>query len=135
MVNTIVTRRAIGRRRILGSAAALLVLAVGALVPVAADAAPCNWPAYGGPCAGQAAGNVGNRKYMDTTAYLYRNGYVHVDSWGRVTHPFEGLRGRVRLVAHDAQGNMIWVSREFENPTLCGTWDPTCASARMTNHE
>lgn len=109
------------------------VVLAGALAPAPARAAACSYEDPG-VCRVQNAHNVGNKKRMDSTAYLHKDGKLFVDSWGRTTHKFEGLRGRVLVVVLDSAGRAIWVSHVYWNPTLCATWDPSCPSAGMTTH-
>jgi hypothetical protein len=76
---------------------------------------------------------VGWGKRMETTAILYRNGMLTVDSYQKNDNWFGGLRGRILVVCIDAQSNNIWVSDVFTCPTRCSVPDPSCASYGRAN--
>jgi hypothetical protein len=71
---------------------------------------------------------VGWGKQMATTATLYRNGALSVESQQRNDNWFGGLRGRILVTCIDDQARLIWVSQVFECPTRCSVPDPSCAS-------
>jgi hypothetical protein len=77
---------------------------------------------------------VGWGKRMDTTATLYRDGRLVVDSYTRNDNWTGALRGRTFVVVADAQGRSIWASRIFEDPTRCSILDPGCASYGRVTH-
>jgi hypothetical protein len=76
----------------------------------------------------------GWNKFVQTTATLYRNGLLTVESKNRNRNPVGALRCRTLVVVQDAAGRAIWVSNEFADPTRCGLFDFSCASDGTTNH-
>jgi hypothetical protein len=76
---------------------------------------------------------VGWGKKMDTTATLYRNGTLTVESYQRNDNWWDGLRGRILVLCIDAQGNNIWISDVLECPTRCSIPDVSCASYGTMN--
>jgi hypothetical protein len=75
---------------------------------------------------------IGWNKFVQTNATLYRNGLLTVESSNR--NPTGGMRCRTLVVVQDAAGRAIWVSEEFQDPTRCSLFDPSCASDGMTSH-
>jgi hypothetical protein len=71
---------------------------------------------------------VGWGKRMDTTAVLYRNGTLTVQSYQKNDNWFGGLRGRILVVCIDEHGNSIWISDVLSCPTRCSIPDVGCAS-------
>jgi hypothetical protein len=71
---------------------------------------------------------VGFGKFMETKATLYRNGQLVVDTFTRNDNWTSGLRGKVLVVAIDAQGRAIWISKELRCATRCSVPDVSCAS-------
>jgi hypothetical protein len=84
----------------------------------------------GSPIQRSKADDVGWGKGIETTATLHRDGNLAVDSYGRNSNWFGGLRPRTLVVVVDEGGRAIWVSQVFESRTLCGVLDVTCASNR-----
>lgn len=80
------------------------------------------------------AGEVGWGKRMVTIANLYRSGLLVVDSATMNDNWFGGLRGRTLIVLVDTQGNMIWTSQIFHDPTRCSIPDVSCASYGRVTH-
>ena len=74
-------------------------------------------------------GDVASKKFMSTKATLATNGLLTIETYSKSSAKTEGLRGHVAIVAYDANGNAIWVSKEYDCTTRCGTWDPSCASS------
>lgn len=72
--------------------------------------------------------SVGFGKQMTTTATLYRNGRLTVESAQRNDNFTGGLRGRILVVCSDDHGRMIWLSSVIECPTRCSVPDVGCAS-------
>jgi hypothetical protein len=70
---------------------------------------------------------VGRDKYMDTTARLYRDGTLAIETYTRNEAWFEGLRGKVLVLCIDGRGNAHWISLVYNAPTRCAAGDPTCA--------
>jgi hypothetical protein len=70
---------------------------------------------------------------MDTTAVLYRDGTLTVESYQKNDNWFGGLRGRILVVCIDANGNSIWVSDVLSCPTRCSIPDVSCASYGTAN--
>jgi hypothetical protein len=111
---------------------ALVIAAVGA-APAPAEAATCRQQTLFGPGLGCAQTDaVGNGKTIATTTALSRRGLLVVSSHAINRHVTEGLRGRVLVVVLDRRGNHIWVSQEFQHPTLCSRLDLFCASSRRS---
>ncbi len=77
-------------------------------------------------------GDVGNHKFMRTSATLYRNGSLMVSAYTRNTHWSEGLRGRVLVVCVDSMGNAMWVSPLFQCTTR-GSRGDVFTSSRGTD--
>ncbi len=71
---------------------------------------------------------VGYKKRMETTATLYRNGQLVIDTFTRNDNWTGALRGRVLVLVVDDRGRAIWVSRDWQCTTRCSIWDPSCAS-------
>jgi hypothetical protein len=44
------------------------------------------------------------------------------------------MRPQTLVVSVDSRGRAIWVSKVFQSATVCGVFDPTCASQRRENH-
>jgi hypothetical protein len=78
-------------------------------------------------------GEVGWGKRMETTAILYRNGTLTVESYQKNDNWFGGLRGRILVVCIDDRGNNIWVSDVLNCPTRCSIPDVSCASYGTAN--
>lgn len=78
--------------------------------------------------------DVGWGKRMESTATLYRNGTLVVDSGTYNSNWFGGLRGRTLVVISDAEGRMIWTSPIFHDPTRCSVPDVSCASNGRVTH-
>jgi hypothetical protein len=85
------------------------------------------------PIRHQEAAEVGWGKKMDTTATLYRNGTLTVESYQKNDNWFGGLRGRILVLCIDAQGNNIWISDVLNCPTRCSVPDVSCASYGSVN--
>jgi hypothetical protein len=71
---------------------------------------------------------VGWGKRMTTTATLYRNGRLTVDSEQRNDNLTGALRGRILVICSDDQARMIWISSVLNCPTRCSIPDVSCAS-------
>lgn len=71
---------------------------------------------------------VGRRKVMETTATLFRNGLLVMETLSECNHWCEGLRGRVFAICIDTQGRAIWVTKEYKCTTRGSIFDPTCPS-------
>jgi hypothetical protein len=76
---------------------------------------------------------VGWGKKMDTTAILYKNGTLTVESFQKNDNWFGGLRGRILVLCTDANGNNISISDVLECATRCAVPDFSCASYGTTN--
>ena len=76
---------------------------------------------------------VGWGKRMETTATLYRNGTLTVESYQKNDNWFGALRGRILVVCIDERGNNIWISDVLNCPTRCSIPDVSCASYGTTN--
>ncbi|MCT7955160.1 hypothetical protein [Laspinema palackyanum] len=72
---------------------------------------------------------VGNKKSMSTTATLYKNGLLSIETFSRSQHRSEGLRGYVLVICMDSAGRAIWISKSYRCTTRCSKFDFTCASA------
>ena len=72
---------------------------------------------------------VGYAKRLRTTATLYENGLLVIETFSENRAPFSGLRGRVLVVCFDHAGVAHWVSQEFACTTRCSLLDATCASS------
>jgi len=77
---------------------------------------------------------IGWNKFVQTNAILYRNGFLSVESTNRNRNPWGGLRCHTLVVVQDGAGRAIWVSDDFEDPTRCSLFDPSCASDGVTTH-
>lgn len=71
---------------------------------------------------------VGWAKRMDTEAKLFRDGTLLVSTKSTCQAPFSGLKGRVLVVAIDAQSRVIWASQTLYCQTMCALFDPSCPS-------
>jgi hypothetical protein len=78
---------------------------------------------------------VGDHKYMDTKATLYRNGVLIVDSYQKSDNWGAGLRGQILVLCIDGNANAHWISPVFVCPTRCSATDPTCASRGRVNFQ
>jgi hypothetical protein len=78
--------------------------------------------------------DVGWGKRMESSATLYRNGTLVLDSATYNSNWFGGLRGRTLVVVSDAEGRMIWTSPIFHDPTRCSVPDISCASNGRVTH-
>jgi hypothetical protein len=76
---------------------------------------------------------IGFGKRMNTTAKLFRNGTLTVESYQKNDNWFGGLRGEILVLCVDAQGYNIWISNVLQCPTRCSVLDPSCASYGMSN--
>lgn len=76
---------------------------------------------------------VGWGKRMETTAILYRNGQLSVDSYQKNDNWFGGLRGQILVLCIDAASNNIWISDVLACPTRCSIPDVSCASYGRTS--
>ena len=72
---------------------------------------------------------VGSSKYMTTDAILYRDGTLAIDVYTENKNPFSGLRGRVIVVARNANGEAIAMSQTFRCTTRGGVLDIFCQSS------
>jgi len=77
---------------------------------------------------------IGWNKFVQSNATLYRDGLLTLESTNRNRNPWGGLRCRTLVVVQDSAGRSIWVSSEFEDPTRCSLFDPSCASDGVTTH-
>jgi hypothetical protein len=77
---------------------------------------------------------VGWGKRIDTTAVLYRDGRLGVDSYQKNDNWTGGLRGRILVVCLDGGGRAHWVSDVINCPTRCSIPDFTCASYGRSFH-
>jgi hypothetical protein len=71
---------------------------------------------------------VGWGKKMDTEAKLFSDGTLLVSTKSSCMAPFSGLKGRVLVVAIDAQSRVIWASQTLYCQTMCALFDPSCPS-------
>jgi hypothetical protein len=71
---------------------------------------------------------VGWGKHMDTSATLYRDGRLVVDSYERNDNWFGALRSEIIVVCVDPLGRSQWVSEVFKCATRCSVPDVSCAS-------
>jgi hypothetical protein len=85
------------------------------------------------PIRRQEVAEVGWGKKMDTTAILYKNGTLTVESYQKNDNWFGGLRGRILVLCIDANSNSIWISDVLVCPTRCSIPDVSCASYGTTN--
>ncbi len=125
--------------------AAVATLGAMALVPSAAQAydtptRQCSYLPYkfcfndnGAPISRSKEEDLGANKWLTTKPTLYRNGLMTLDSYAQNRSPFWGMRPKTFIVAVDEKGRAIWVSKVFENRTLCGVFDLSCASFRREN--
>ena len=88
------------------------------------------WNDGNAPITRSASNSLGSGKQLTTTPTLYRDGSLWVDSFGQNSNWFYGTRPKQFVVVLDNMGRQIWVTRVFENATLCGVMDPSCASSR-----
>ena len=71
---------------------------------------------------------VGWGKRMETTAVLYRDGRLLVDSYQKNDNWTGALRGRILVVCVDEGGRSHWISDVINCPTRCAIPDFSCAS-------
>jgi hypothetical protein len=90
-------------------------------------------PPAGQPITHREDAEVGWGKRMNTTAILYRNGTLTVESYQKNDNWFGGLRGRILVLCIDANGNNIWISDVLNCPTRCSIPDFSCASYGTVN--
>jgi hypothetical protein len=100
--------------------AGLAVLGAVAVAPAAANAT----------VTGTNNEDVGYQKHMQTSATEYTNGALFVNNYLKNDNWWYGMRPQTLVVTVDANGNAIWVSKVFQSATVCGVFDPTCASQR-----
>jgi hypothetical protein len=72
--------------------------------------------------------DVASAGSMKSTAKLYANGLLTVETLSRTRAAFGGLRGRVLVVFIDSNGHAHWISPIFKCATRCAIFDPTCSS-------
>jgi hypothetical protein len=76
---------------------------------------------------------VGQDKYMDTTARLYRDGTLATECYTRNGAWFEALRGKILVLCIDGRGYSHWISFVYHCPTRCAAGDPTCPKEGRSN--
>ena len=72
---------------------------------------------------------VGNSKWMTTSATLSRDGTLIIDVYTNNQNPFKGLRGRVLVIAYDSEGNALGMSKVLRCKTRGGGLDFFTSSA------
>jgi hypothetical protein len=65
---------------------------------------------------------------MKTTAKLYPNGQLTIETYSRTRALFGALRGRVIIICIDGNGVPHWFSDVLKCSTRCAIFDPTCSS-------
>lgn len=83
----------------------------------------------GGVVEGGNREKLGNWKGAKGNAKFYRDGTTIITAEAWSDHKTEGLRANAFAVVSDAQGRALFVTPDFEFPTLGGKWDPTTPSA------
>ncbi|WP_155523998.1 hypothetical protein [Nodosilinea nodulosa] len=78
---------------------------------------------------------VGNRKVMETSATLYRNGFMVIETLTDCNNWTEGLKGRVFVVCIDSLGRAIWVTKEYKCTTRGSKFDVTCPRKGKDNFQ
>ncbi len=78
---------------------------------------------------------VGWAKKLRTDVKLFRDGTMMATTKADCGAPFSGLRGRVLVVAIDAQGRVIWASKTLSAQTACALFDPSCPSSTTTQFQ
>jgi hypothetical protein len=120
-----------------GAPNARLVLENGGNIVVRDVAGNPVWQSAPGPAVGALrdsevrafkASEVGWGKRMESTATLYRDGTLVLNSMTKNDSWVAGLRGRTLIIVRDDGGRAIWVSQIFEDPTRCSVPDVSCAS-------
>jgi hypothetical protein len=73
-------------------------------------------------------GEVAFAASMRSTAKLYPNGQLTVETYSRTRAAFSGFRGRVYIICIDGNGIPHWISERFACVTRCSLFDVTCPS-------